>query len=190
MRAVLPIVLLLSLPAHAATLPAPSGQPCREQAMGRILDFWIGDWTVTNVDGSKAGENRVERILDGCAVIEHWHGAQAGDDGMSLFSYDARRHSWDQVWVTADTSRPGGLKHKMLKEVLYPAAPVFEGVIVARKGVTILDRTTLTPWPDGRVRQTIEWSRNGGKSWKTVFDAFYNRKGGPDLGAPAGGDPR
>lgn len=190
MRAVLPIVLLLSLPAHAATLPAPTGQPCREQPTGRALDFWIGDWTVTNADGSKAGENRVERMMGGCAVTENWHGIDKGDDGMSLFSYDARRKTWDQVWVTPDTSRPGGLKHKTMTGILYAGAVRFEGGIVARNGTAILDRTTLTPWRDGRVRQTIDWSKDGGKTWRTVFDAFYNRKDRPDLGASAGGDPR
>jgi hypothetical protein len=186
------VVAALAAPqlAQATPLPAPISQPCREQAMGRALDFWVGDWNVVNVDGSKAGENRIERILDGCAVIEHWHGIDKGDDGMSLFSYDAARHVWEQVWVTEDTSRPGGLKHKKLTGVLYANALRFEGQIVLDNGKIILDRTTLTPWLDGRVRQTIEDSKDGGKSWKTAFDAFYNRKGALDLGARPGGDPR
>jgi hypothetical protein len=176
--------------ALAAPLPAPTAQPCREQAMGRALDFWVGDWNVVNMDGSRAGENRIERILDGCAVIEHWHGIDAGDDGMSLFSYDAARHLWEQVWVTQDTSRPGGLKHQKLAGVLYANALRFEGQIVLGDGKIILGRTTLTPWRDGRVRQTIEDSKDGGRTWKTAFDAYYNRKGRPNLGARAGGEPR
>jgi hypothetical protein len=189
MRYLLLIALFAAAPAGAATLPAPTGQPCREQAAGRALDFWIGDWTVTNIDGSRAGANRVERSMGGCAVTETWHGVDKGDDGMSLFSYDARRKTWDQVWVTPDTARPGGLKHKTMTGILYAGAVRFEGRIAAQDG-TIVDRTTLTPWRDGRVRQTIEWSKDGGKSWKTVFDAFYNRKDRPDLGARPGGDPR
>jgi hypothetical protein len=189
MRYFLMAAMLLATPAHAGTLPAPRGQPCREQAMGRALDFWIGDWTVTNIDGSKAGTNRVDRLMGGCAVVENWHGVVAGDDGMSLFTYDARRHTWDQIWVTPDTARAGGLKHKTMTGILYAGAVRFEGKIVAHGG-TIIDRTTLTPWRDGRVRHTIEWSKDGGKSWQTVFDAFYNRKSGPDLGARPVGDPR
>jgi hypothetical protein len=185
------VLVVLAAPqlAPAAPLPAPTSQPCREQAMGRAFDFWIGDWTVTNVDGSRAGENRVERILDGCAVIEHWHGVDAGDDGISLFSYDAARQSWEQVWVTQDTSRPNGLKHQKLTGILYANALRFEGRIALRNGKTILGRTTLTPWLDGRVRQTIENSNDGGKTWKIAFDAYYNRKDRPDLGARPGGDP-
>jgi hypothetical protein len=174
------LLLATALPfaAHATKLPAPVGHPCR-QGIGRALDFWIGDWTVTNIDGSNAGENRVEQLLDGCAVIEHWHGAAAGDDGLSLFSYDASHHSWDQIWVTADTARPGGLKHKVLTGVANGVR--FDGTIRAPGG-DIIDRTTLTPWRDGRLRQTIQWSRDGGRSWKTVFDAFYTRKTRPDPG--------
>ena len=55
------LALAAPLTAQPAPLPAPTSQPCREQALGRALDFWIGDWSVTNVDGSKAGENRIER---------------------------------------------------------------------------------------------------------------------------------
>jgi hypothetical protein len=185
MRYVMAMALLAAAPACAATLSAPNGQPCREQAMGRALDFWIGDWIVSNVDGGKAGENRVERLMGGCAVVENWHGVAPGDDGMSLFSYDARRRRWDQVWVTPDTARPGGLKHKTMTGVLHGNAVRFDGTIQTAKG-PMIDRTTLTPWRGGRVRQTIQWSTDGGKTWKTVFDAFYDRKAKSE----AGGDPR
>jgi hypothetical protein len=39
----------------------------------------------------------------------------------------------------------------------------------------LLDRTTLAPLPGGRVRQTIEISRDGGQAWTPAFDAFYVR---------------
>jgi hypothetical protein len=163
--------------------------PCREQPRGRALDFWVGEWRVVNAaDGSPAGENRIARLLDGCAVTETWHGVDKGDDGMSLFTYDARRHTWDQVWVTQDTSRPGGLKHKSMTGILYANAVRFQGEIATPKG-PLLDRTTLTPWRDGRVRQTIEWSRGSGKTWKAVFDAFYIRKGASNASMGRAGDP-
>jgi hypothetical protein len=37
----------------------------------------------------------------------------------------------------------------------------------------MLDRTTLTPLGNGRVRQVIETSRDGGKTWRVGFDAVY-----------------
>jgi hypothetical protein len=129
-------------------------------------------------------------VLDGCAVIENWHGVEAGDDGKSLFSYDARRHSWEQVWVTQDTTRPGGLKHKHLLGIFYGNIVKFQGELTDPGRHRVLDRTTLIPLTDGRVRQTIEWSRDRGKTWQIRFDAYYNRKDRPDLGNRPGGDPR
>jgi hypothetical protein len=38
------------------------------------------------------------------------------------------------------------------------------------------DRTTLTPLPDGRVRQLIETSNDDGRSWETRFEGFYRRR--------------
>jgi len=183
------LLLNAALSAHATTLPPPTSQPCRSQVQGRALDFWVGDWNVVNVaDGTPAGENRIARLLDGCAITETWHGVDKGDDGMSLFTYDARRHVWDQVWVTQDTSRTGGLKHKTMIDILYANAVRFQGTMVTPKG-DVIDRTTLTPWRDGRVRQTIEWSKDSGKTWKAVFDAFYIRKGLPISGESPGADP-
>lgn len=172
--------------------PLPPGRtpaPCRDDAKGRALDFWVGAWTVTNADGTKAGTNTITRLLNGCAITEEWRGLTPDDVGMSLFTYDARARRWEQTWVTPDTTRPGSLKHKTMTAMLYANAVRFEGTIRAPGGKSIIDRTTLTPWRDGRVRQTIEWSRDGGKSWETRFDAYYNRVGKPDLGARHGGDP-
>src|SRR6185295_12983591 len=129
-------VAFASFAANATPLPhGTTPTPCRADVKGRALDFWVGDWTVTNADGSKAGENRVERMLDGCAIMENWHGVDAGDDGKSLFTYDARRRIWDQVWVTQDTTRPGGLKHKTMTGILYANAVRFQGQIAVKRGV-------------------------------------------------------
>jgi hypothetical protein len=187
-------ILLLAVMAgwaSASAEPLPAATPCRSEPMGRALDFWIGDWKVVDAKtGAAAGSNRIERVLDGCAVIENWHGVDAGDDGKSLFTYDARRHSWEQVWVTQDTTRTGGLKHKRMLGLFYGNIVKFQGELTDPKGRRILDRTTLIPLTDGRVRQTIEWSRDRGKTWQTGFDAYYNRKDRPDLGNRPGGDPR
>ncbi|WP_245917623.1 hypothetical protein [Aureitalea marina] len=34
----------------------------------RAFDFWIGEWEVTNPDGSEAGVNTITRIEDGCVL--------------------------------------------------------------------------------------------------------------------------
>jgi hypothetical protein len=58
-----------------------------------------------------------------------------------------------------------------------PAGSIrFQGVIPLKAGGKLLDRTTLTPLPDSRVRQVIEQSRDGGVTWQTGYDAYYVRK--------------
>ena len=70
----------------------------------------------------------------------------------------------------------GGTKEKTLIEELDNGAVVFQGEIMNPNGTSYLDRTTLSPLPDGRVRQVIETSRDNGKTWMVGFDAFYVRK--------------
>lgn len=104
----------------AATAAEP---PCRAHVEGKALDFWLGEWTVTSEDGkTRFGENRIAMAPGGCAILEHWEGATGGV-GKSLFAFDAREGRREQVWVTSDTSKPGGLKHKMLTERIDGGAP-------------------------------------------------------------------
>ena len=58
----------------------------------RQFDFWVGEWSVTQA-GKAAGTNRIERILDGCALLESWTGA-SGYRGNSLNFYDPARKRW------------------------------------------------------------------------------------------------
>jgi hypothetical protein len=150
-------------------------QPCRAAPRGGALDFWLGEWTVTSEDGTaQYGGNSIEMAAEGCAVFERWLSASGGE-GYSLFAFDARNETWEQTWVTGDTSRPGGLKRKAMIASADGGA-VFEGQIVSASGEIYLDRTTLTPLEDGRVRQLIEISTDGGHSWRSIFDGYYSRR--------------
>jgi len=132
-----------------------------------VLDFWIGRWSVRTRDGERAGTNHVERVLDGYALLEHWRGA-AGDEGKSLFYFDRSAGGWRQVWVM-----DGYVKEKAL-ELAEPGRARFAGTAFV-DGLRFPDRTTLTARADGSVGQLIEHSLDGGESWKTSFDAIYER---------------
>lgn len=147
---------------------------CAADSAWRALDFWVGEWDVF-AGGRRAGTNRIERILGGCALLEHWTDA-SGREGKSLFYYAPVTAEWKQVWVTEQAGAPGGLKEKMLVERLPGGALRFQGEIAVRAGGSYLDRTTLTPLPDGRVWQLIEISRDRGRTWQTTFDAEYVRR--------------
>jgi hypothetical protein len=143
----------------------------------RWLDFWVGEWTVT-AGGQHVGDSRIERVLDGCAIVEHWQDRR-GSAGLSLFYFSPASEAWRQVWVTDRATGPGGVKEKQLV-ARYPDGGVrFQGAWRAGS-LVVLDRTTLTPRADGSVRQLIETSRDGGASWTTGFEAVYapRRRGG------------
>ncbi len=134
------------------------------------LDFWLGDWEVF-ADGKLDGTNRIERVLDGAALMENWHDVD-GHEGKSWFYFYRPENRWKQVWVTD----LGGVKEKALVELLANGAVRFRGELPQRDGRKLLDQTTLTPLPDGTVRQVIEQSADGGQTWRTTYDAIYRRR--------------
>lgn len=149
-------------------------KPCAADSAWRELEFWVGEWDVF-AGGRRAGTNRIEPILGGCALVEHWTDA-SGREGKSLFYYQPVTAEWKQVWVTEQAGAVGGLKEKTLVERLPGGALRFQGEIPLPNGRSYLDRTTLTPLPDGRVWQRIEVSRDRGRTWETTFDAEYARR--------------
>lgn len=176
------LISLALLVAAASTVPAHAQQSsppaCDELEGFQLLDFWVGEWRVVDPEGNFQGNNRIEKILSGCAIMEHWEGA-GGSAGKSLFYYDHLSRVWKQVWVTGNATRVGGLKEKRLIERLPDGALRFQGVITLPDGRTFLDRTTLTPLPDGRVEQILEVSRDGGTEWSRTFTGIYEPAGSP-----------
>jgi hypothetical protein len=154
---------------------ASHAQECRESPRMHALDFWLGQWDVSQ-DGRLVGTNTIETTLDGCAIFEHWRDA-AGGKGTSLFYYDRGAAHWKQVWVTEHALAVGGAKEK-IEQVAFTAngRVRFQGQYpAAESGTTITDRTTLTRQQDGSVRQVIEISKDAGQTWRTGFDAVYSR---------------
>jgi hypothetical protein len=163
----LPALLILAgaaIPAVFAQEPPVPACPAPE---ARQFDFWIGHWTVTTPEGAVAGDSRIESILEGCAVLEHWTGAKGGR-GKSLKAWNATHRAWEQFWVDKDGQRlllRGGLREgSMVLE------SVDEGVAGARR-----ERIRWTPAADGSVRQLWEASTDGGATWSVEFDGRYTR---------------
>lgn len=154
--------------------PVAAQVGCGDDEAFDVLDFWVGDWDV-RVDGRTVGENRIEKILSECAVMEHWTGSD-GSRGKSLFYRVPAEDAWKQVWVTENLNRPGGVKEKLLVERGEDGSTLFRGEIALPDGTTILDQTRLTPNDDGTVRQVIQFSRDDGVTWSTTFDAIYVKR--------------
>ena len=150
----------------------PQIPPCSSRPVFGWLDFWVGDWRVL-VGDQQVGTNRISKVLDGCAISEDWTDARGGT-GRSLFYVSPDTQLWRQVWVTNTALATGGVKEKHFV-ARYPDGSVrFQGELRV-DGQVVFDRTTLTPLPDGRVRQLIERSDDGGSTWTAGFDAMYLR---------------
>ncbi len=169
------VVLLLAI-GLGGTVSAAAEPPsrCDEMPAAHALDFFLGEWEVSGADGTVQGVNRVEASLGGCAVHEHWKGA-GGFEGRSLFYFHSWLGQWRQVWISAVPQRHGSVKEKRQVMRHEGAGIRFQGEIMVSPEHYVLDRTTLTPLPDGRVHQLIEWSNDDGRTWQTGFEGWYRR---------------
>ncbi|MEZ5565660.1 MAG: hypothetical protein R3F24_09170 [Gammaproteobacteria bacterium] len=131
----------------------------------RDFNFWIGYWSVTNADGSLAGHNQIEPILDGCVLQETWAGV-SGSAGTSLNFYDTSRREWRQFWVWREGTT------LELAGRLVDGAMILQGDSL-EDGKPVRNRITWTDPPGDTVRQLWELSRDGGKTWNTLFDGTY-----------------
>jgi hypothetical protein len=148
--------------------------PCEEAAY-RQFDFWVGAWDVFTPDGRQAGSNRIEKLLNGCLLLEHWTSARGGQ-GRSINYYDPSGQKWIQTWVDGQ----GGI---ITAEGAFEAGVMrLEGGHRYPDGRRELFRMAFTPQPDGSVRQFIEQSKDGGESWYVWFDGTYVRR--TDEGEP------
>ena len=149
----------------------PKEKPCTDPAYSK-LDFWVGEWTVSSQDGKAEGSNRIEKVVSGCAIIENWVDHE-GHEGKSFFYYRPFFKQWKQVWVPDQ----GPVKEKVLLDDYSGPGIRFQGEIPRRDGGAYLDRTTLIAEPDGKVRQIIEVSFDGGATWdpQNKWEGIYSR---------------
>ncbi len=158
------LVALCGSPAAVSAQEAPA--PCGEGGAYDEFDFWVGEWDVFTPDGQRAGSNRIEKVVAGCLLVEHWTSA-TGATGKSFNYYHPARRQWIQVWVdgqggvieVAGRFTDGAMR--LVGEHVYPDN--------RREGF----RMRFTPQPDGSVRQFIEQSKDEGATWYVWFDGRY-----------------
>jgi len=167
LAAALPAASSLLTAQETAPTVAPKACAAPEH---RQFDFWIGEWEVTTPNGTPAGRNRIESILDGCALSESWTGAKGGA-GNSYNAYDRQTGRWHQTWVDN-----GGLVLR-LDGVFADGKMILSGESRDSSGARVLNRITWQRTAPGAVRQLWETSRDGGGTWSVAFDGRYRKRG-------------
>jgi hypothetical protein len=147
-----------------------NAHPCAASPEAHQFDFWLGDWDVS-VGGARAGQSHVEKILNDCVVFENWTGA-SGYTGKSFNLYDAQKKRWQQTWVDGVggiTEYHGEWKDGALRFVA-------KGTIPSGQKDPVDQTMDFYKLEDGRVRQFIQQTADGGKSWTVVFDGIYVKR--------------
>jgi hypothetical protein len=164
------MLAMAQTPAAPAAAAASAPQAACSSAAARQFDFWLGAWDVFLPDGSRAGQNRIEAVAGGCALLEQWQG-RGGFSGSSLNRHDAADGRWHQLWVDSSGGSldlQGGLQGSSM--VLSGSSPD-----PAQPAQRVHERITWMAQPDGTVRQLWEQSGDGSR-WRVVFDGRYVRQ--------------
>jgi hypothetical protein len=145
----------------------PQKSSCAETPY-RQFDFWAGDWDAYDSDNPTkvVARVRVERILEGCVLLENYEGAN-GSIGRSFSIYDASRNVWHQTWVT----NHGQL---LLIEGRFQLGEMVLRGSDPSAGPQSQVRGTWMPMDGGAgVREVGVTSSDGGKTWKPWFDLLF-----------------
>ena len=158
-------LLVINFESAVAVGQGNKQRPCSTSEYHQF-DFWIGHWDTFEVSNSTKviAHNRVESMLDGCAIREVYEQAD-GLVGESFSVYDSSRHVWHQSWVTNRghlLTLEGGMNDGQM---------ILTGNDVT-EGKTRLLRGIWSRAGDG-VRETAEVSNDNGKSWAVLFDITF-----------------
>lgn len=62
------------------------------------FDFWLGEWTVYDVNGKIVGTNTITKEYTNCVLKEEWK-SSSKNRGTSYNYYNLSDKTWNQVWI-------------------------------------------------------------------------------------------
>ncbi len=151
---------------EAAPEEPPPPPPCSAPEF-RQLDFWVGTWDLTWGEDGR-GTNVIERAYDDCVILERFDG---GDfEGMSMSTWVPAIGAWRQTWVDNQGGYlefVGGWEDDRM--VLSRTT--------TRDGKEISQRMVFHDIGENSLLWDWESSEDGEKSWKTLWQIRYRRRG-------------
>ena len=152
----------------AGVLQAAEG-PARCAGDGyAALNFWVGDWTVSDAGGNPIGASKIELGLDGCELTEAWSSG-AKFSGRNVHAYSDEDKRWHQINVDNH-----GHVHAFVG-VASARGVEYSGLSKNATGADVLNRMDIVKEGAGRVKVLWRKSADSGKTWTTAYDAIYSR---------------
>lgn len=143
--------------------------PCQYNDKLKEFEFWVGDWDVFTTIGSKAGDSKIERILNDCVILENWTNIN-GRKGKSFNMINNNTGDWEQTWVDDSGNTTEFKKGKYSDNAISFIADGKD-----QNNQIQYQRLTFYKNADGTVRQLGEISSDG-KEWLTSYDLLYKKK--------------
>jgi len=140
--------------------------PCIHNPKYQEFDFWIGEWEVFNQQGQKVGENRIQKVMQGCLILENWKSVR-GSAGTSMNYYDPASNTWKQNWVD-ENGRVIWYNGNVRDNAMY-----FEGELIDHEGRIEFAQVVIKLLPNGNIHHLIKHSKDSGKTWYSWFDGIY-----------------
>lgn len=152
--------------------PTPRVAPCTSDPNYQRLSFWVGDWEVVDSTGAHYAMQRVNAVIDACAITAEWTGG-VGDKGMNLSSFDGRTGEWRQMYVSNQVPGPLGVSLRRSDPSYTGPGVRFIPLLEPAPGEPSRTRVTIMPLNDHRALQLFEESKDGGATWQVVFKAEH-----------------
>jgi hypothetical protein len=144
------------------TLPAAAEAP---KAVD--LDFLAGEWTLEDEGGNVVGTSRIH--VEAAGVMIHEVREANGGKPQQLWFQNSEPHGgWTQLFIGADG---------LMREFPPKSMPGEWPLVLGGDGVAARFRMTMWKASNDESRRILERSNDGGKTWSTVFDYVYRRKG-------------
>ena len=161
------IFLILAIsPGLNAQTDEEKAFPCRFGDEYKRLDFWLGEWDVY-VKDKKTATSDITKSEGGCTLHEDYK-TLGGFYGRSMSYYDPVDKKYTQLWID-----------KFNSITTFKETEAREGYLKMNtddgKGTLTAMDYTLDP-ATGNVTQTMESSKDGGKTWKKSFVGVYKKR--------------
>src|SRR5438477_10131707 len=150
--------------------------PCTTDPVYRQFDFWIGEWDVYAKNGKKAGDSKIDLILDSCIILENWKSANTSQGvyyaGKSFNTYNSTTKQWQQTWVDNVGGTTEFLEGRFENNKMIFLTKPFQ----FNKDTLAVRRLTFYNLAPDKIRQHGEISKDNGVSWTTEYDLEYRRR--------------